>query len=298
MVQFAHRKGFLSAMSLPAIGLVLLAAVLHATWNLFAKRVQGGAAFIWLYTVLALVIFAPVVLLFILFTHTSLSISMIGWIVGSGLLELAYFLLLQRGYRVGDLSLVYPLARGTGPLLTTIVALLVLKEHPAPIALIGTGCIISGVVLIAWKPQRLSEYRARQALLYGILTGCCITGYTLWDNEALSIGQMAPLVLYYGTICVCAPALTPFALRHWSDVRLHWRKHRREALGIAVLSTLSYVLVLTALTFTPVSYVASAREISVLFGTLLGTRLLAEGDTKRRLLAAGLIVVGIIALAV
>lgn len=280
-----------------ALGLILLAAVLHATWNLLAKRAQGNASFTWLYDLLTLGIFAPVVLVFVLLSRTSFSSWTIGFIVGSGLLELAYFLLLQRGYRVGDLSLVYPLARGTGPLLTTIVAMLVLQEHPGPLALLGIACVISGVLLIAWKPQHLREKRSRLAMLYGILTGCCIAGYTLWDKEALTIGHLAPLVLYYGTVCLRFPVLTPFALHHWQEVRFHWRVHRLEAFGIAVLGTFSYVLVLTALVFTPVSYIAPAREVSVVFGTLLGTQVLAEGETKRRLLAAGIIVVGIVALA-
>ncbi|MBV9710685.1 MAG: EamA family transporter [Ktedonobacteraceae bacterium] len=284
-------------MTLLAVGFVLLSAVLHATWNLLAKRAQGDASFTWLYDVLALLIFFPAVFVFILFSHASFSAWAFVFIIVSGLLELAYFLLLQRGYRVGDLSLVYPLARGTGPLLTTVVAILVLREHPTPLALFGTGCVVGGVLLIAWRPQRLSERRSRLAVLYGILTGCCIAGYTLWDKEALSIGHLAPLILYYGTICVHVPVLTPFALHHWREVRFHWRVHRLEALGIAVLSAFSYVLVLTALVFTPVSYIAPAREISVLFGTLLGTRLLAEGETRRRLVAAGIIVVGILALA-
>ncbi len=258
---------------------------------------QGNASFTWLYDTFSLLIFAPVVLLFILLSHAFFSPLSIGFIIVSGLLKLAYLLLLQRGYRVGDLSLVYPLARGTGPLLTTIVAVLVLHEHPTPLALFGTGCVIGGILLIAWGPQRLSDKRSRLAILYGILTGCCIAGYTLWDKEALSVGHLAPLVLYYGTVCLRVPALTPFALRHWSEVRLHWRSHRLEALGIAVLSPLSYIIILTALVFTPVSYIAPAREISVLFGILLGTQLLAEGETKRRLLAAAIIVLGILALA-
>lgn len=284
-------------MTMLAVGLVLFSALLHATWNLLAKRAQGGAAFMWLYDVLALAIFAPVVILFVLFSHASFSIRALFFIVGSGLLELAYFLLLQRGYRVGDLSLVYPLARGTGPILTTVVAFLIFGERPTPLALSGTVCVVGGVLLIGWLPRRIRDRRARLAVLYGALTGCCIAGYTLWDKAALSTGQLAPLVLLYGTVCVQAPLLTPFAIRHWSEVRFHWHTHRLEAIGIAVLSTISFVLVLTALTFTPVSYIAPFREVSVLFGTLLGARLLAEGETKRRLLAACVIVVGIVMLA-
>jgi drug/metabolite transporter (DMT)-like permease len=280
-----------------AVGLVLLSAILHATWNLLAKRAQGDAAFTWLYDMCALILYAPAVVLYIVFSHTTFSFWSFGWISVSGLLELAYFLLLQRGYGVGDLSLVYPVARGTGPLIATSAAILLLREHPTPLALLGTGCVVGGIVFIAWKPGRLSDARARFALLYAILTGCCIAAYTLWDKEALSVGRLAPLILYYGTVCLRVPVLTPFALRHWQTVRFHWRVHRVEALGIGVLSALSYILVLMALAFTPVSYIAPFREISVLFGTLLGLRLLAEGETRRRLLASAIIVAGIVALA-
>lgn len=285
-------------MSMLAVGLILLSAVLHATWNLLAKRAQGGASFTWLYDLFALVIFAPFVCLFVLLTHTGLSLQGVGFIIVSGFLELAYFLVLQRGYRAGDLSLVYPVARGTGPLLATIAAILLLHEHPTPLTLFGTVAIVSGVIIIAIKPGRQNDRSTRIAILYGILTGGCIASYTLWDKEALSLGQLAPLILYYGTICLRVPVLTPYALKHWQEISFHWHHHKLEALGIAVLGTLAYIMVLTALTFTPVSSLAPFREISVLFGIVLGTHLLAESDTKRRLLAAGIMVTGIIALAI
>jgi drug/metabolite transporter (DMT)-like permease len=284
-------------MSLLAIAIVLIAAIFHATWNLLAKRAQGGAAFVWLYETFACVFLTPIVFLLILFTHATFTLGSFVFMVVSGLMELIYFLLLQRGYLVGDLSLVYPLARGTGPLLSTIFAILILQEHPTLLALSGAACVIGGVVFIAWRPQHVSDRRARLAVLYGFLTGCCIASYTLWDKEALTVGHLAPLVLYYGVVSTIAIALAPFALRHWSEVDFHWRTHRLEAAGIAILSTLSYGLILSALVFTPVSYIAPAREVSVLFGALIGTKLLAEGDTRRRLLAAGIIVVGIVALA-
>ena len=91
--------------------------------------------------------------------------------------------------------------------------------------------------------------------------------------------------------------LTPLAIRHRGKVLAMWREHKIEALGVAVLSPLSYILVLTALVFTPVSYVAPAREISILIGAAMGARLLAEGNARRRLAAASVMVLGIVALA-
>ncbi len=88
------------------------------------------------------------------------------------------------------------------------------------------------------------------------------------------------------------------ALRHWRSARNEWRTHRFEAVGVALLVPLSYILVLTALQFTPVSYVAPAREISILIGTVMGTHFLSEGDVRRRLIAAGSMVLGVVGLAV
>ena len=114
----------------------------------------------------------------------------------------------------------------------------------------------------------------------------------------MSALRVPPLLLSWGSGLVLTTTLAPVALRRWDEVRDHWHRHRPAALGIAILSPLSYILVLTALVFTPVSYVAPAREISILLGAAMGSRLLAEGQTVRRLAAAASIVVGIVALAI
>ncbi|MDQ3045677.1 MAG: hypothetical protein M3R06_11105, partial [Chloroflexota bacterium] len=101
-------------MSLFALTLVLTAAAVHATWNLLAKRVGGGSTFLWLFSALATLLYLPITLGVIIFTRPSLDEGDIAVIAGSGTLHLIYFLLLQRGYQHGDLSLVYPVARGTG----------------------------------------------------------------------------------------------------------------------------------------------------------------------------------------
>ena len=107
-----------------ALALVLAAAVFHATWNLLAKRVgDGGAVFVWLFGLCSLVIYAPLAVVVVLVSEPQLGAVQFVFMFGSGVLHLGYFVLLQRGYAVGDLSLVYPLARGTGPLLATAAAI-------------------------------------------------------------------------------------------------------------------------------------------------------------------------------
>jgi drug/metabolite transporter (DMT)-like permease len=216
---------------------------------------------------------------------------------GSGVLHLGYFLLLQRGYAVGDLSVVYPLARGTGPLLATAAAIVFFGESPSPVAIVGIVMIAGGVFLLTREPGSARGAGLGRGVIYGLLTGGFIAAYTLWDKQAVSALLIPPLLQSWATTLVTTALLTPLAMRHRGKAAEIWRNHKPEVLGVAVLSPLSYILVLTALVFTPVSYVAPAREISILIGVLMGTRLLAEGNIRQRVLAAGAMVAGIVALA-
>lgn len=285
-------------MSCLALALVLSAAVAHATWNLLAKRVGGGAPFLWLVSALTVVVYAPFALGVAVVRRVDIGPAALAFMVGSAFLHIAYFLLLQHGYRVGDLSLVYPLARGTGPTLSTIAAIVLLGERPSPLALAGALLVVVSVFVLAGGSSGAGSVGNRAALGYGLLCGVAIASYTVWDAHAVAVLLVPPLVLDWGNNVVRMGLLAPVASRRRGEVRRHWRVHRREALGVAVPSPLSYVLVLTALVFTPVSYVAPAREVSILIGTVMGARLLAEGDAPRRLAAAGGIVVGVAALAV
>ena len=285
-------------MTLFALALVLAAAVFHALWNLLAKRAgDGGAAFVWLFGALSALIYAPLAAGLVFLQRPHIGYVEISFMCGSGVLHLGYFLLLQRGYSVGDLSLVYPLARGTGPLLATAAAILLLGERPSALALLGILMIAAGVFVLTWEPGGFSGERFSWSVVYGLLTGAFIAAYTLWDKQAVSAVLIPPLLLSWATTLVTTLLLTPMALSRRQKILAAWRAHKPEALGVAVLSPLSYILVLTALVFTPVSYVAPAREVSILIGTAMGASLLAEGDAKRRLIAAGAIVAGVVALA-
>jgi len=282
--------------SLFALALVLAAAFVHATWNLLAKRVGGGAPFVWLFGALSALLYAPLALAVLVIQRPRLGPVELGVVVGSAVLHIGYYLQLQRGYRVGDLSLVYPLARGTGPLLSTVGAIAFFGERPTPLALAG-ALVIVGAVFVLAGGRRASGGDNGDAVVYGLLTGSVIAAYTLWDKHAVGVLLIPPLVLDWGTSLARATLLAPVAWRQRAEVRRHWREHRRDVLAVAALNPLSYILVLTALVFTPVSYVAPAREISILVGAALGARLLGEGDARRRLAAASAMVLGIIALA-
>jgi drug/metabolite transporter (DMT)-like permease len=214
----------------------------------------------------------------------------------SAALQLVYFLALTHGYQIADLSLVYPLARGTGPLLATIAAVLVLGERPTVLAFGGAALIAVGIFVLAGNPRKLRQAGATPGVVFALITGVAIASYTLWDKQAVAYYLIPPLLLNWAIAGVHTLVLLPLARRRWEAVRREWHDHWRLVLGVGVLSPLAYLLVLTALTFSPVSYVAPMRESSVLIGTLIGARLLAEGDTRRRLTGAAIVVVGVVAI--
>lgn len=284
-------------MTAAALALVLSGAVIHAFWNLIAKRVQAGGEFVCLFSLVAVAAYAPLVAAILVLQRPYIGPVQLVFIAGTAVLHTGYFLALQRGYRLGDLSLVYPLARGTGPMLTTAAAIAFFGERPGPIALAGTALIGGAIILLTTGPHAWHRPNSRQAAAYAFLTGLFIAGYSLWDKRAVTTFAIPPIVLDWGDNLGRAALLGPAALAHrgFADV---WRRYRREILLVGVLSPMPYILVLSAMVFTPVSYVAPAREISILVGSLMGTRLLAEGDARRRLAAAGAMVAGLAALAV
>jgi drug/metabolite transporter (DMT)-like permease len=283
-------------MTATALGLVLSAAVLHAAWNLLAKRAGGGAALVWLYGTASAALLTPLGVALLLLRHPDLGPTGLAYTLASALLHVAYFLMLQRGYEHGDLSVVYPVARGTGPVLSTVAAVALLGERPTPLALAGAALVATGVFVLA-RPERASAASSARAVGYGLLTGMLIAAYTICDKRAVAEFGVPPLVQQWATSLGLSALLAPWAFRHRRDVRVRWAASRREVIVIGVLIPTAYILVLAAMTVSPVSYVAPAREVSILFATLMGTHLLSEGRSGRRLAAAITMVVGVVALA-
>lgn len=287
-------------MSASALLLVLAAAVLHATWNLCSKRAGGGLAFVFLVGVVNAALYLPVVAGYWLWRHPAMPWASVVWIVGSGLLKAGYSLFLQRSYRTGDFSLVYPLARGTGPLLSSFAAILLLGERPGPLA-IGGGLLIIGSILFLTDVSTLlreGRGRALQAVRYGMTSGVFIAGYTLWDRRGVAALAIPPVLYDAGTTFTGVALLAPFVAGRRLEAARHWREHKLYVFGVAVLSSISYILVLTALSFTPVSAIAPAREVSIVIGAFIGAKVLKEGEGRRRLWAAVGIAAGIIALSI
>lgn len=278
-----------------ALVLVLTAAVCHASWNFLAKRVHGGAELVWLYSTLSSVLYLPLAV-WIFWQADSFSFQQWVFIAGSSVLHLFYFVLLQAGYRHGDLSLVYPTARSMGPLVAMVLAALALAEYPTVQGAIGAAIIIGGVFALTGGGRRAGG-NATTSLLFGLGVGLLIGSYTTWDAYAVAALAVPPLLMDYGANLGRGLLLWPTAIRRRKLIVQHWRNHRSEVIGIAILSPLAYILVLYAMSFTPVAYVAPLREVSVLLAVLAGSLLLNEGHLRFRLFWAAVILIGVVTLA-
>ncbi|HET9665047.1 MAG TPA: DMT family transporter [Burkholderiales bacterium] len=286
-------------MSALALALVLAAACIHATWNYVLKRSGGGTLFVWWFATVSAVFYAPVAFAVVWWTQPALEWPHYGLMLASAVLHTGYYMLLDRGYRSGgDLSLVYPLARGSGPLMTVVVAILLLNERPSTVAVAGALAICGGAVLLTGNLRLLRERGSLPAVGFALLTGGMIASYTLVDKVAVAAYLVPPILQDWAANLGRVALMTPMALNARRELMPTWRRSRNAIIAVAILCPLSYILVLTAMVFTPVSYVAPAREISILVATAMGTQLLAEGDTGRRLTAALIMVAGIVCLAV
>ena len=278
-----------------ALALVLVAAFGHAGWNALSKRAPGGATFVWAQMAVGVVCLIPFAIAGgVLDDGARVSFTILLIAIASGCMHALYFVFLQRGYATGDLSLVYPLARGTGPIFATAGAIATARRAARagrPRRHLRRSR--SGVVLLL----ATRGIGRGPALVYALLTGLLIGIYTVWDGHAVRASHAEPLVYLLLANLTIVAALTPTAARHRAGVRLLMRDHREVVAVVGVLVTFAYALVLFATRIAGVAYVAPVREVSILIGTVIGTHYYRERGGWQRIAGAAAIVGGVIALA-
>jgi drug/metabolite transporter (DMT)-like permease len=291
-------------MPLPALALVLLAALLHASWNFAAKHAGGDHRFTLITSLLTSALWLPAGLWFGWQEVPRWGLLEWGVVAASAAVHLLYFNALLKGYRVGDLTVVYPLARGSGPLLTASAAVLLLGERLSLLGAAGVAGVCGGVFLIAggpslWRHAHDSAQRQRTlaGVRWGLITGAMIAGYSVIDGYAIKVLAIGPVIFDYLCNVLRVPLQLPTVLRDRAAIAVAWRAQWKHALVVSTLGPLAYILVLTALQLAPLSHVAPAREVSMLVAALLGGKLLGESDRGLRLLGACCIAVGVMALA-
>lgn len=283
-------------MPLYALALLLIAAALHAGWNLLLKKADGNYAFVWWALILSGLVCLPVLLFF-----DPLPAQVWPYVIASALVEAAYYATLASAYQQEDFSLVYPIARGTAPALLTTWAVLFLHETPSPAGILGLVVLILGLI-INGSSKWLSVKRRGTGSYAGIKTAgavaIIISIYSAIDGAA--VRQANPIPYSVWIFILTAVFITPVIFRQhgWKNILKEGRTRGLLAAATGVLSLLAYMLVLVVYSLAPVSYAGAIREVSIVLGALAGWLWLKEQFGMIRVAGSALIFIGILVIVI
>lgn len=275
--------------------MVAISALLHAFWNLLAKEGENKESFMWLMTLTSLFTVSPIFLLLV--PDLSLPLELLPILLISAVAETLYFITLSRAYSLGDLSLVYPLARSS-PLYITILAVVFLGEEISLAGFLGIILTVVGVYMLHLRSLRLEEifrpFREwGRASSYALLTALWTTLYSLTDK--IGVNRIDPVVYAFWLepfiLVILTPTLTH--MRGWSSMKSEWENSKLRVLAAGFLMRSGYILVLLAMSLAPVSYILALRQVSVVIGAIIGILFLEEGYGKIRVISSTIIFLGI-----
>jgi drug/metabolite transporter (DMT)-like permease len=274
-----------------AVLLVLGSGFIHAVWNLFTKRSMNKNVFLWCCQLIAIAVFLPWTILEL--DSVDYTFTTVALVAASMLLHGLYVVLLAAAYSIGDLSQVYPIMRGTSPLLVPLAGVLLLGEKLSPFGWAGVALIVAGILLSSGIKFQRGQGASLKAPLLALSVGLCIAGYIVIDKLALEL--VPAVVLNEASNVGNVLALSWAAFRSGAirkEIKVNWKI---ILLG-GILAPGGYLLFLFALSLAPVAQLAPMREIGTVFGTVLGIFILREAQGGRRLIASLTITAGIIVL--
>jgi len=309
-----NKKGITKLMPILALILTLLASFFHAIWNLLAKKADERLIFFWLMLWIAVILYLPAFAvvsfteiipnLFSVVSFTK-AIPNIAWwyIVATGIIHALYFTFLSLAYQKGDLSLVYPLARGTAPLLVPFIAFIFIDESLSRVGFIGICFVIMGIYLIhldafsfaALKKPFIAMKQSSTKLAF--LTGITIACYSVVDK--VGVGYVNPFQYIYLMFLLTALCLAPYAiLTKRRIIRDVWNKFKISLIVVGFLCLFTYMLVLFAMRLSEVSYIVSVRQSSLIFATILGLTVLKEKHGRQKIVGAISICLGVVLISI
>ncbi|PHM58805.1 DMT family transporter [Xenorhabdus sp. KK7.4] len=268
---------------------VLGAALLHASWNAVIK--VGADRFL---GIALIAFFSGLISTLGLFWVGLPTISSLPWLILSCVLQIGYCLFLSRSYEMGDLNQIYPIARGCAPLITALLSWVILQETLPPLAMLGVGLIIVGVIFIAFPYGKKSLRLDRRALIAAITTSVFTACYTLVDGVGARASDNALtyilwLFAVYGWVMGGL-----MYVKYRNTVRQSIRQYWKPGLLGGFMQLVSYGIAIWAMSHVPIVLVAALRETSIFFAMLLSVFILREPFSKMRLLACVVIVSGVV----
>ncbi len=273
-------------MPLLAFLLIILAAALHALWNFAAKKASGNLSVIWIGLAMATIAIIP--FLFLLSLDQIFVLEAWPFILATGIIHAFYFFSLAKAYEHGDISVVYPLARGSGIAGTAITACLLLQEKISLTGASGISLISFGTFLLGFK-----NTHQKRGIFFSLIVAILIITYSIIDKFGVSI--VHPLVYIFGLTLLSTLFLTPYILINKRlELLSALKEMKKYSLTIGLGSIGTYLIILFVFQVTQVSYVVAAREISVAFGALLGVIFLKEQNSPQKMFCITCIVIGML----
>jgi len=280
-------------MPLSALGWVMLAAVLHATWHLLVKQTEQRQLFTGWVLAVAAVMYSPLLLLF-----APLQRWVWLYAVISAIVQATYFILLVHAYEHADFSFAYPIARGAAPAFLCLWGVVLLGERVSIIGLVGIACLLTGLVVVGVRFRRRVAAEVRtQDLLVALSVALCISVYSAIDGK---IVKTTPVIPYLALVTVLTGVfVSPFVFSHYSAAQTLacWRSQRGRIMLVGILPSIPYLLILRVYAISGVSYAGALREVSIVFAAIAGRFLLGEQFGAVRIVGSLLIFTGIIVIA-
>ena len=271
--------------------LVLTASLLHALWNFLVRKTSGNLVILWIGIWIACIFILPGVIIRSIQTsqpEASLGLA-VACTLATGTIHAAYFFLLGKAYHLGEISLVYPVARGSGVALTALMAWLVLQESFTALGIGGIVLICVGILSLSGSAK--PSARNMQPILLALAIGVSIVAYSIVDKIGVSV--VDPVLYIWFMFLISALLLTPYIMiRHRGRIMPEIKGNMKYAIVIGIGSVSTYLMILFAFRQGPVGYIVAIREIAVVGGAFLGIVLLKEKVTLLKLAAIALIVVG------
>ena len=280
-----------------ALALVVSAAVLHAVWNALTKRGRDQLVFLWCSVTLATLVLAPAGCWFLL--RDGFPPAALPFVLATIALHALYFWALGRSYGSGEYSLVYPVARGLGVAVVPLLAVPLFDERPSWLGATGVALVVLGIGALHLAPRAGQTGHARGRLGAGtgwaVLTGLSIAAYSLVDKGGVLRLHPVPYIAFMGAGSVVL--MLPSVIARRAALRRELAQNWRTILVAATMNLTAYLLVLFAFRLSKVGYVVAARELSIVFSAFIGALWLGEGRLGARLAGAGVILVGVVCIA-
>ena len=271
------------------VAIVLVAAIAHASWNALVKGDDDRLVTLGAVNAARFVLCIPIVTVLPLPAAASWP-----YLVLSAILHVGYYVFLISAYRFGDLSKVYPLARGLSPLLVAAGAFAFAGERLSPIALVGVGVACAGIASLSAEGAAMRDGNQRRGIVFAAGTAVFIASYTVTDAMGARLSGHAVSYVAWLTIIDGLPMLIAAAVLRRAALTRHLADRAWKSVAGGALQLIAYGLVVWALVLAPMAAVSALRETSVLFAAIIGVKLLGEPLGRRRIAAAALVAAGIV----